>query len=419
MLREGRAVAPALANDDGIVAGDIHHGRWLDAAAAAVDEQVDPAGQRHCDLLPLGQGDFLAGQQQGRTHHGLAKGFEECLRYRVVRHPYPDGLPFRILQATRQLPRRLEDERVGPRCVGTQQAVAPVLDPGVGCNLGEVTAHQCEVVILAGVANALEAAGRIMIAQVPAKGVAGIRGVNDQAIPAEDLRGLLNEAPLGIVGMDVESLGHAAILSAAAGHPRRRPLAYHVPRNPNHIPIMQALVDLLPLLAFAATYWLTRNMQTAILVIMVTISLQVAVIWLVKRTVSRMLLTSAVLVVVLGGISLLLNNDLVFKWKPTVLNWLFAAVFLGSRYIGDRTIAQRILDSIARDEFRMTPADWQKLNLMWVAFFLLSGAANIFVAYRFPEGVWVNFKLFGLTGMTLVFALLQGLWLSKRATEDK
>jgi len=182
---------------------------------------------------------------------------------------------------------------------------------------------------------------------------------------------------------------------------------------------MQALVDLLPLLAFAATYWLTRNMQTAILVIMVTISLQVAVIWLVKRTVSRMLLTSAVLVVVLGGISLLLNNDLVFKWKPTVLNWLFAAVFLGSRYIGDRTIAQRILDSIARDEFRMTPADWQKLNLMWVAFFLLSGAANIFVAYRFPEGVWVNFKLFGLTGMTLVFALLQGLWLSKRATEDK
>ena len=182
---------------------------------------------------------------------------------------------------------------------------------------------------------------------------------------------------------------------------------------------MQALVDLLPIVAFAVTYWLTRNMQTAILVIMVAISLQVAVIWIVKRTVSRMLLTSAVLVVVLGGISLLLNNDLVFKWKPTVLNWLFGAIFLGSRYIGDRTIAQRILDSVARDEFRLSPAEWQKLNLMWVAFFLVSGAANIFVAYRFPEGVWVNFKLFGLTGMTLVFALLQGLWLSRHAAEDK
>ncbi len=182
---------------------------------------------------------------------------------------------------------------------------------------------------------------------------------------------------------------------------------------------MQSLIDLLPLVAFALAYWLTRNMQTAILVIMVAISLQVAIIWLVKRTVSRMLLASAALVVVLGGISLLLNNDLIFKWKPTVLNWLFAAIFLGSRYIGDRTVAQRILESVARDEFKLAPADWQKLNLMWVAFFLVSGAANIIVAYRFPEGVWVNFKLFGLTGMTLVFALLQGLWLSSRATEGK
>ncbi len=182
---------------------------------------------------------------------------------------------------------------------------------------------------------------------------------------------------------------------------------------------MQALVDLLPIVAFAVAYWLTRDMQTAILVIMVAISLQVTIIWLVKRTVSRMLLASAVLVVVLGGISLLLNNDLIFKWKPTVLNWLFGAIFLGSRYIGDRTIAQRILESVARDEFHLTPPDWQKLNLMWVAFFLVSGAANIIVAYRFPEGVWVNFKLFGLTGMTLVFALLQGLWLSSRTTEEK
>ncbi len=55
---------------------------------------------------------------------------------------------------------------------------------------------------------------------------------------------------------------------------------------------------------------------------------------------------------------------------------------------------------------------------MWVAFFLVSGAANIFVAYRFSEPVWVNFKLFGLTGMTLVFAVIQGLWLSKRTAGE-
>ncbi|MEO7386341.1 MAG: inner membrane-spanning protein YciB [Gammaproteobacteria bacterium] len=181
---------------------------------------------------------------------------------------------------------------------------------------------------------------------------------------------------------------------------------------------MQILVDFLPLVAFAVSYWLF-DMETAILVIMVAISLQVAVTWLVKRKVSRMLLASAILVVSLGSISLLLKNDLIFKWKPTVLNWLFAAVFLGSRYIGDRTVAQRILQSVSQDEVRLSPKDWHRLNLMWVIFFLISGAANIIVAYRFPESVWVNFKLFGLTGMTVVFALLQGLWLTSRTTEDK
>ena len=180
---------------------------------------------------------------------------------------------------------------------------------------------------------------------------------------------------------------------------------------------MQVVVDFLPLLAFAAAYWLA-DMHTAILTIMVAISLQVLVTWLIKRTVSRMLLASAVLVVVLGGISLLLNTDLIFKWKPTVLNWTFAAVFFASRYIGDRPITQRILESVSKDEFQLSQADWRRLNLMWVAFFVVSGAANIFVAYRFPESVWVNFKLFGLTGMTLAFALLQGMWLSKRTPDE-
>ncbi len=79
---------------------------------------------------------------------------------------------------------------------------------------------------------------------------------------------------------------------------------------------MQILVDFLPLLAFGIAYWLA-DMQTAIAVIMVVISLQVLITWVIKRKVSNMLLASAVLIVVLGGISLLLNNDVFFKWKQS------------------------------------------------------------------------------------------------------
>jgi intracellular septation protein len=181
---------------------------------------------------------------------------------------------------------------------------------------------------------------------------------------------------------------------------------------------MQVLIDFLPVVAFVVAYWLT-DIKTAIAVIMIAMAAQVAITYAIKRTVNRMLLASAGLVIVLGGISLVINNDLVFKWKPTVLNWAFAIVFLGSRFIGDRPVVQRLMQSVAKDEIVLPARDWQRLNLMWVAFFLLSGAANLFVAYQFPENVWVNFKLFGLLGMTLVFVLLQALWLSRRmpATE--
>lgn len=175
---------------------------------------------------------------------------------------------------------------------------------------------------------------------------------------------------------------------------------------------MQIVIDFLPIVAFVIAYWLT-DIKTAIAVIMVAMILQVAITYAVKRTVSRMLLGSAALVVVLGGISLAINNDMVFKWKPTVLNWAFCAVLLVSRYASSKPMMQRLLESVAKGEINLLPQDWQRLNLMWAGFFLLSGAANIYVAYNFSEGVWVNFKLFGLLGMTVAFVLLQAFWLSR------
>lgn len=176
---------------------------------------------------------------------------------------------------------------------------------------------------------------------------------------------------------------------------------------------MQALIDLLPVVLFYVAYKL-GDFRTAIIVIMVAMSVQVALTWLIRRTVSRMTLASAGLVVVLGGASLLVRNDLVFKWKPTILFWLFALVFLGSQYVGSKPIAQRFMESASKGEISVAAGDWRRLNLMWVAFFGLVGALNLYVAYGYPEDVWVDFKLFGLTGLTLVFAFAQALWLSRR-----
>jgi intracellular septation protein len=177
---------------------------------------------------------------------------------------------------------------------------------------------------------------------------------------------------------------------------------------------MTPLIDFLPLIAFVIAYWLF-DFKMAIIVIMIAVVVQVIATWILTRTVKKMLLASAALVVGLGAISLLLQNDLIFKWKPTVLNWLFAAIFFGSQFIGDKTIVQRVLQSATEDEFQLVPRDWQTLNLMWVSYFIVAGAANIIVAYSFSEGFWVNFKIFGLGGMTLAFIFLQALWMAQRS----
>ena len=130
-----------------------------------------------------------------------------------------------------------------------------------------------------------------------------------------------------------------------------------------------------------------------------------------------MTLISTALVLILGGISLLLRNELIFKWKPTILFWIMAVVFMASQYIGQKPIAQRFLETAAKEEISVSHDDWRTVNLMWVVFFTTVGGINLYVAYTFPENVWVNFKLFGLTGLTFVFVLVQATWLARRETK--
>ena len=95
------------------------------------------------------------------------------------------------------------------------------------------------------------------------------------------------------------------------------------------------------------------------------------------------------------------------KWKPTVVNWLFGAAFLLAPLVTSRTLIERLMSHAVT----LPDLVWRRLNVAWAAFFLALGALNLFVAFSFEETVWVNFKLFGLMGLTLLFALAQGFYL--------
>lgn len=171
---------------------------------------------------------------------------------------------------------------------------------------------------------------------------------------------------------------------------------------------MKLLFDFLPIVVFFLVYKSTNDIILATAVLIPATLLQVSYTWWKHRQVEKMHMISLVLVVLLGGATVLAGDGDFIKWKPTVVNWLFAAVFLGSQFIGSRNIIHRMMG----DKIELPHKVWRTLNLAWVGFFVLSGAANLYVAFNFSEDIWVDFKLFGLLGMTVVFIILQGIYLS-------
>jgi intracellular septation protein len=185
---------------------------------------------------------------------------------------------------------------------------------------------------------------------------------------------------------------------------------------------MQLLVDFLPIIVFFGVYKSyglfgspDNALYAATAAIMVVMTIQIAVQWLRNRTVNKMLLVSGVLVLVFGSITLVLRNALFIQWKPTILNWLFAVAFLASGYFGKQTLIERMMGHA----IELPAPMWRRLNLMWVGYFSLLGAVNIYVVYNFSEAFWVNFKLYGMLGLTVVMALVQGIWIAKNQPHER
>ena len=205
---------------------------------------------------------------------------------------------------------------------------------------------------------------------------------------------------------------------------------------------MKLLYDLFPVILFFVTYHqagtlvetplgqLVDTSQSEVIVATIFATsiaiiasfIQVGYHWLKTHKFERMHLFSLMLITILGGITIYLGNPAFIQWKPTVLNWLFAVVFLFSMFIGDRPIIQRMMG----EQIKLPENVWKTLNLSWVAFFFISGLANLYVAFYYDlqaeAGVrmdtWVNFKLFGLMGLTIAFVILQAIYLSRHISEN-
>lgn len=152
----------------------------------------------------------------------------------------------------------------------------------------------------------------------------------------------------------------------------------------------------------------------ATLVIIIATIIQNIVHWLMYKRLEKMHLISLVILLIFGSMTVVSRDPDFIKWKVTIFNWIFAAVILGSLYIGEKTLIERMMSHAIR-----VPKDiWKKLTFIWGAFFIFVGILNYIVAFYFAgidDKNWVNFKLFGILGLTFVFMIAQGIYLAKHA----
>ena len=178
-----------------------------------------------------------------------------------------------------------------------------------------------------------------------------------------------------------------------------RPILGAMPQQPN--PILKLVLELGPLVVFFfcnakfGIFWATGAFMAAI-------GVSIAVTWRVEGRVPTLPLVTGVFVLVFGGLTLILQDELFIKLKPTIVNTLFAVLLLGGLFF-----RRNFLKMLLHQVFPMTDHGWRLLTVRWAGFFLLLAVLNELVWRNYSTDAWVNFKVFGIMPLTIVFSLLQ------------
>jgi intracellular septation protein len=177
---------------------------------------------------------------------------------------------------------------------------------------------------------------------------------------------------------------------------------------------MKFLFDLFPVILFFVAFKL-YGIYAATAVAIAATFVQIIWTWFRHRRVENMQWVGLTIIVIFGSATLLLQDETFIKWKPTVLYWVFTSALLVSHSVFKKNLIRTMLEK----NISLPEGIWNNLNLSWAIFFALMGVVNLYVAFNYSTDTWVNFKLFGATGLMLIFVVLQGLMLGKFITENE
>ncbi len=188
--------------------------------------------------------------------------------------------------------------------------------------------------------------------------------------------------------------------------------------------MLKFIYDFLPIIIFFATYKLTDNdIYAATTAAIIATIIHTAIQWFMHKKLENQHIINLVVILFFGGLTLLFQDDTFIKWKVTVINWIFGLALLGSQFVGKKNIIQRQLD----EAIQLPEPIWFRLNMMWVAFFMFCGLLNIYVAFFYGtdltaearQEIWVDFKMYGMLGLTFAFMILQIFYLQRHILPEE
>lgn len=176
---------------------------------------------------------------------------------------------------------------------------------------------------------------------------------------------------------------------------------------------MKQLLDFLPLVIFFAVYKFV-DIYVASGALIAATALQLIITYALYKKLEKMHIITFAMVAFFGTLTLVFHDDTFIKWKVTVVYSLFALA-LGVSHL----INKPILKGMLGQELKVADNIWARVTWYWVAFFIACGLLNIYVAFSLPQATWVNFKVFGLTGLTLVNTFATVIYLYKHIPEEQ
>ncbi|MGV0036098.1 MAG: inner membrane-spanning protein YciB [Candidatus Azotimanducaceae bacterium WSBS_2022_MAG_OTU7] len=172
---------------------------------------------------------------------------------------------------------------------------------------------------------------------------------------------------------------------------------------------MRQFIEFVPIALFVAVYFMTRDIYVATGILMLGVCLQVGYEYYQDKAVSKRTMMVFSVVMLAGAATLVFQDEVFIKWKPTVVNWVFSIVLIGGQLLSKGNLLKKMMG----EHLTLPEHVWRNLNYGWALGFFIAGALNLIVAYGYSTDIWITYKLIGGFAITFCYLVITMVYLVK------